>query len=474
MVGLTPSVLRACLMLAMLLLAPLFGRESDPPTSLSFALFLILLANPCAAKSVSLQLSFGAMAGLLWLSPQLYRRIAAKKRSRAARFVLGSLAATAGALVLTAPLTAFYFNSLALIAPLSNLLCLWAASLTFALGLPAALAGLAFVPLGRILAYLPHWGALYLLHAAGVLTRVPHHAIGFSDGSLRLWLVYVYAMLAVCLIARRSRFRWTAFGGLAALSLALTLWLNAMPLRGGSLHVVALDVGQGQSVVLYSKGAAAIVDCGSKSYVSAGGVTADYLRGAGVGTLDCVVLSHYHSDHCNGLPVLFSRVRVKRLLLPDVEAEDGQRERTIALAERYGVPVTFVRETQTVPLGDAVLTVYPPVSGGDANEECLAAVCTTGSFDALFTADMGTDAERLLAAAYPLPDAEIMMAGHHGSRWSNGADLLAAARPELCVVSCGADNGYGHPHREALRRMADAGAAVCRTDLQGTIHITVN
>ena len=474
MAGLTPSVVRACVMLVMLLLAPLFERESDPPTSLAFALFLILFVNPCAAKSISLQLSFAAMAGLIFLTPRLYERIGAKKRSRAVWFVLGSLSATAGALVFTAPLSAFYFNTLALVTPLSNLLCLWAASLTFATGLLAALAGLACPPLAQILAYLPHAGAWYLLTAARLLTKLPYHAISFTNSYLKYWLIYVYAMLGVCWAFKRGRLRWLTAFCLGALTLALTVWLNVQPMHGGSLHLTALDIGQGQSVVLYSKGKAALIDCGSSSYVDAGGVTADYLQSIGVDTLSCIVLSHYHSDHCDGLPALLARVKAERLLLPDIEEGDEGRARVLALAERCGVPVEYVRETMRGELGEAVLTVYPPAAEGEMNEECLAVVCTTGAFDALFTGDMDANTEYLLLATNPLPDVEVLMAGHHGSRWSTGGDLLAEVKPETAIVSCGAGNSYGHPHKEALWRLRDAGAEVYRTDLQGTIHIVVN
>ena len=136
--------------------------------------------------------------------------------------------------------------------------------------------------------------------------------------------------------------------------------------------------------------------------------------------------------------------------------------------------MTYARTELTLPLGAASLTVYPPVAEGDMNEECLSVLCTAGSFDALFTGDMDANTEYLLIASHRLPDIEVLMAGHHGSRYSTGGDLLAEVKPEIAVVSCGAGNSYGHPHEEALRRIADAGASVCRTDLQGTIHITVH
>jgi len=473
-VGLTPSVVRACVMLTFLLLSPLFRRESDPPTALSFALFLILAANPFAVKSVSLQLSFAAMAGLILLTPKLYDRIREKKRGRFAWFVLGSLSATAGALVFTVPLTAFYFGYLVLIAPVSNLLCLWAATLTFMTGLGATLLGMVFPSLARILAYVPHVGALYLLTAAKWLAKLPYHAVYFANSYLKLWLIYVYALFGACLCFKRGKRRYGMASALAAATLALVVWLGTLPMHGGALHLVALDIGQGQSVVLHSKGVTALVDCGSNSYVDAGDVTADYLQSVGIRSVDYVVLSHYHDDHCDGLPTLLTRVKVKRFILPDIEADDPLRAEVLALAEEYQIPVSFVRAVETLPLGDASLTAYPPVTEGEMNEECLGVLCSTGSFDALFTGDMDANSEYLLIATHELPDIEVLMVGHHGSRYSTGGDLLTEVTPETAVISCAQNNSYGHPHEETLYRLTDAGAAVYRTDLQGSIHITVN
>ena len=86
---------------------------------------------------------------------------------------------------------------------------------------------------------------------------------------------------------------------------------------------------------------------------------------------------------------------------------------------------------------------------------------------------MEADTEYRLIATYPLPDIELLMVGHHGSRYSTGGDLLAEVKPETGIVSCGAGNSYGHPHREALRRLAGADVEVYRTDQQGNIHIAV-
>ena len=132
-------------------------------------------------------------------------------------------------------------------------------------------------------------------------------------------------------------------------------------------------------------------------------------------------------------------------------------------------------ETPSVecPLGGAVLSLYPPVGEGDLNEQGLTALCSAGDFDVLITGDMAGSTERKLVGQYDLPDIEVLMVGHHGSRYSSSQELLQAVRPETAIISVG-DNSYGHPTQEAMDRLSQAGAEIYRTDRQGNILVTVH
>lgn len=159
MVGLTPSVVRACIMQFFLLLAPLLKRDADPITSLAAALGLILLVNPYAAASVSLQLSFGAMLGLILVTPRVYGFFRARKQPRArlaakaCTFLTGTLSSTLGAMVFTVPLTAYYFGVFSAVSPLTSLVCIPLASGNFMAGFLTVLAGFVWLPAARILGY---------------------------------------------------------------------------------------------------------------------------------------------------------------------------------------------------------------------------------------------------------------------------------------------------------------------------------
>ena len=162
--GCTPSVVRAAVMLILLQLAALLGRERDPLTALALALMLLLAWNPFSAAHIGLQLSFASVAGILLFSDRLQERmLRVWKRppkdstplrllGALVRFGAAALSATLGAMVFTTPLTALYFGSLSLISPLANLMTLWAVSAAFSGGLIAGAAGAVLPELGRVLA----------------------------------------------------------------------------------------------------------------------------------------------------------------------------------------------------------------------------------------------------------------------------------------------------------------------------------
>ena len=473
--GGSPSVVRACVMLTMLLAAPLFGRESDGPTSLLTALFLILLHNPFAAASVSLQLSFAAMAGILYLTPRLSRLLKGTgKRGRLFHFTVAGFSATMGALVFTVPLSAYYFGTLVLISPLSNLLCLWAASGVFLLGLAAVAAGFLWLPLGMLLGVLPRLLTGYILGMAHLLARLPYHAVYFDNPYLPYWLAFVYLLFWAAFLVKRSprrKYAAAALCGLVTLAAAVHLGTARYD---GRLEIVMLDVGQGQCVLLASGKDCAVVDCGGSGWQDAGELVARRLRTMGYTRLDHLILSHYDKDHISGFAGLLARMDAGEVLVTEGADDREVRSAVWETAAGHGAAVRSVTGETDLKLGEARLRILP--SGDDRNDNArsLAVLVSLEGQDLLLTGDMDRKAEERLLADWALPDLEYLAAGHHGSGASTSVRLLDALRPETVCISVGADNRYGHPAKETLRRLAERGCAVYRTDLHGDIQISWN
>ncbi len=468
MTGCTPSIVRAAIMIILLQIAPLLRRERDSATALGTALLLILLANPFSITHVGLQLSFAAVAGILLCADRiqevLMARVPFEEAKRGSpgwcarsilRFLVSTLAATVGASVLTTPLTALYFNSVPLISLLSNLLTLWAVSGLFGAGLSL---------LGR-----------YLTWSIEGLSRAPFSAITLDTPYYRMWLVFVYLLILFVLLQRGKRRCVTTPICAGVSSLCLAMVLSNLSFWQGAGAVTALDVGQGQSILVRSGRFLTLVDCGGDGYDSAGDVAADYLTDRGVGRLDLLALTHFHDDHANGVAQFLRRIDVDTLAIPDVEPDSAIRQEIVSLAQERGTEVLYIQNDTTLDLGEGrTIRLIAPLGSGETNEEGLTVLASQGEFDVLVTGDMGSDVEELLLRHTQLPELEVLAVGHHGSKYSTSQALLDQTRPEYALISVGADNRYGHPAQETVERIAAAGAEIYRTDVSGTITVQVN
>lgn len=475
--GGTPSVVRACIMLLFLLAAPLFYREGDPPTSLAAALMVILIKNPFAAASISLQLSFAAMAGIVWLTPRLARAFlhGRKGPNRGALFLAGSFSATMGALVFTIPLSAFYFNILVLVSPLSNLLCLWAASLIFSFGILAVLLSFLWFPLASLVGLIPKILIFYVLHTARFLSEIPYHAVYFSNPYLKFWLAFVYLLFFIAILFKPGFPRkYFLAAGFSLLTLLAAVRLGSGYETQGKMNITVLDVGQGECVLLSSKNEFALIDCGNgNSWYDAGKTASDILISMGCRKLRYLMLTHYDYDHVSGVTELMDRLPVETLLIPNTKDDNDIWEVIQNTAKKHEVSINYVTKRQRCTLGSVRISIYPPLGDQNDNERGLTYLCTSGNYDLLVTGDMSGSGEKKLIRTYALPDIEALVVGHHGSRTSTSEELLENLKPETAIISVGS-NSYGHPAPETLRRLKCAGCKIYRTDLQGDVHITVN
>ena len=478
MTGFSPSVTRAGIMQALLICAPVFKRESDGPTSLSAALLILLVANPYSCASAGLQLSFSATFGIMLFTGRIDAAItnslqetfllANKLFKSAARFITTSLATTFGALVFTTPLTAVLFGHVSLVAPLANLLTLWAVSIAFPVGIVACILGFIYLPLGGVAAFPVSAAVRYITGVARTLAAVPFSSIYTSQSPILLWLVYVYMMFVALPLLKAKARQYLVAVCLTVLSLCAVILLSPRTPVSGSTSITVLDVGQGQSVVITSGGHTAVVDCGSSSGENAGALAHQFLLDRGVTSVDLLVLTHFHADHVNGVEYLLSRAGVSALVIPD---PDGSflAEDIIEVARKRGTDIIYVTETFRVYLGDEELVLYPPLGGDDENERGLSVLCL-GDISALITGDMPSPGERSLLRFAVIPEIDLLVAGHHGSRFSTCDELLDATRPSIAAVSVGR-NSYGHPSKETLARLERYFVSVMRTDVMGDITI---
>ncbi|MCD7845081.1 MAG: DNA internalization-related competence protein ComEC/Rec2 [Oscillospiraceae bacterium] len=475
--GCRPSIVRAAVMQSMLLLAPVLGRENDPPTSLAAALMVMLLVNPSAIAGVGLQLSFSCVAGLLLLLPRLLEWCCdhLPMEKSLVRAAASSLACTVGATAFSLPLSAWYFGTVPLFSPIANLLTLGVVEICFGAGYVLCVLGAVLPGFAALLGWVMSWLVRWCMLVYDTIAAIPFACLYTTDNRAALWLLGVYGLMILWYILRRRGvyIRLGIPASLCVIGLCAVLLTGDVSLRrmGGILTV--LDVGQGESVALTDEKAAALIDCGGSGQNNAGDVAADYLLSLGQSRVDVLILTHLHEDHTNGVEELLYRMAVSYLIYPaDAEDGDDTLEDILALAERQGTQTVALSAACTAQVGNMTLTMYLPQAGSDENERGIVVLAEVGGGSALIMGDAGEDAELALLEQGAVPDVDVLVVGHHGSKTASSPLFLRAAQAETAVISVGY-NSYNLPAEEILERLAAYCPVVLRTDQAGNVAVTL-
>lgn len=234
------------------------------------------------------------------------------------------------------------------------------------------------------------------------------------------------------------------------------------------LLVHFIDVGQGDSILIQSAGHSMLVDAGENDQ---GETVVSYLQSQGVSSLDYVIGTHPHSDHVGGLDTVIESFDVKDVILPPAEHTTKTFEDVVDAVADKGLSVTEPKPGDSYAIGDASFTILAPNRdyGDDLNDWSVGIRLEYGQNHFVMCGDAEEHAEADICANGLDLSADVLKAGHHGSRTSTSDAFLDKVNPKTVVIQCGKDNSYGHPHQETLDKLNARGIQVFRTDLDGTV-----
>ena len=485
--GLPVSTQRAAMMMAILMAAILIQRRSDSYNTLCLAAMVILFCHPPALFSISFQLSFGAVAAILYglkCSGDWWRRGRPGPFGLRHRLRLLALV-SALAYVGTAPLVAHYFNLLSLVALPANLILVpWVSFLILPVGLIGLLLSLCNLP-----------GAVPLLiwcaHHLSAVDLMVNLLAGFDWAALdtitpsgfELLLLYTLLILLPCAFrSLRAKVAIACLGVLLGGDIAYWTYTRHYHPH---LRITAVDVGQGgSSLVELPGGKTLLIDGGgfsdNRSFDVGRRVLTPLLGRKKIRTIDLMILTHPNSDHLNGLLYLLRHFNVGQLWRNlDAPQTAGFAELCRRIAQE-GIPSpSFEALPRHLRLGKTDLELlHPPRFYARhqvrrrTNDNSLVLKLTHGEHSFLWPGDLGQRAERELIDRLPAAAlaATVLYAPHHGSRSSSSSDWVAAVAPREVVFSVGWQNPYRFPHPEVAERYRRQGARLWRTDLDGAIR----
>lgn len=473
--GFSASVVRACIMQGLVLIALALNREYDSSSALSLAAVIMLLVNPQSITAVGFQLSVASVAGILLFCPKLYAYFTSIKLlsslnnksllSRFVRFVAASVSVSLSAQVFTIPLSALYFGTVSLVCIATNLLCLWAVTILFCGILIACILGFLYLPIGGLVGAVFAWVARYVLQVSALLSQIPGCAVYTESIYIIAWIVFCYILLTVYILM--SHRKPLVFAFCIVISLCVALLLSWFEPIFDNYRMSVLDVGQGQCILLQSGGRNYMVDCGGDDDEKTADKAVAVLNSQGVYRLDGLIITHMDRDHAGGVKYLLQRMNVETLIVPEcIEASE------YATLEGLHKGV-LIRATDNVDIkwDDTSIRIFPSVNSESGNESSLCVLFHHEKCDILTTGDRSKAGELELLRNNQLPDLDVLVVGHHGSKNSTGKILLELLKPETAIISVSEFNSYGHPTPEVIQRLLDAGCVIYRTDLNGTITI---
>ena len=488
LVGADATVVRAAIMGGLYVLAGAVGRTTYALVSLGFAALFMSAFNPFVLWDVGFQLSFAATLGLIvfvpWAEKKLEGLLAlylpVSLFERAFNLLNEAVVVTLAAQIATLPLIIYYFGNLSLIGPAANFLVIPAQPGVMLWGAVSLLGGLLWLPLGRILGWVAWLYAAYTIRCVELLARPEWASIKVQGWRGEFILAYYLSVAGVWLaIAKweevrdflRQRWRFSAL--VSGLSLvAILIWAAALAQPDGRLHVVFCDVGEGDGIFIRTPG-------GHKLIIDGGPSPSRFLRCIGQrmpfwdNSIDLVILTHPDKDHLDGLVAVLERYKVEAVLEPGIESRLLSYKRWRELIEGNGITRYEGQRGMRMLLSDGVaLCVLNPVDkeSCESDNNCSVVIrLVMGKASFLFTGDAEREAEeRMLASGWEL-SSTVLKVAHHGSKGSTTPGFLKAVRPQVAVISVGADNRFGHPAREVLKHLE--GIRVLRTDRDGTVEI---
>lgn len=526
--GMGVPIQRAVLMLSAFLIARLFYRDRAALNATGFAALAVLASAPSALFEAGFQLTFLALLAImgigvpilertstpyrmalrhldstaldLGLKPRLAQfrldlrliagRVARFIGARAARVLVTAVAGVALALcelvvvsaitqaVLVLPMRA-YFHRAAIIGLPANILVLPLAGIMLNAGAAAIALSYIWLPLARVAALIAtaalHW-TLFCLHA---LSHLEISKWRSPDPGLLVALLAATAVVIALLSVRRRRL--VAISGVTALfvtALFVAFYSPRAHLKTGKLEVTAIDVGQGDSLLIVSpEGRTMLIDAGGSigpvhsEFDFGEDVVAPYLWSRGLERLDVAVLTHAHGDHIGGLARVLEDFHPAELWVGINPDTDATQQLYQAAAANH---VSVRRHTAGEEFewgGSKVRVLSPPPDWQPRpkheNDDSLALLITFGETGALLAGDLEKKMEWFIAAESP--HADLLKVAHHGSATSTTPELLAVVKPRFAVISAGYHNSFGHPRQIVLDRLQQDHVQTYRTDMLGAV-----
>ena len=518
--GNTGSVVRSGIMAALGIIASIIHRKADIWNNMAIALLIQIILNPYIIFDVGVQLSYGGVIGIVAFNKIVTNQIeqlSNKIREKFANLIKGknkkneiikiqnyedkkeiankswnlcesicnyikeSISVTISANIVIIPIMMYTFNTISFSFVISNLIAgailgiivLYAFALIFLYIVLHKFISPLFIILNIMLKI--------LISIAHICSLIPFSKIYVVTPNVVL-IIFFYLFLH--LLVKKQNSMILSKKTIAFFTIAIVILNFIYPVitsKRDNLEINFIDVGQGDSTLISVSNKTILIDGGGSSY----GETFDvgeqtlfpYLLDRGIKTIDYVIVSHFDSDHCQGLNFVMENMKVKNAIISSLGQESNEYDTFINLAQKQETNLIYVKKGDIIKIGEAIIKIlFPdndPIPDDEKNNNGIVFKFLWKNVSILFTGDIEEKAENKILSLYSNNLEElkstILKVAHHGSKTSTTKVFLEAAKPQIALIGVGENNNFGHPNSGVIERLESIGCKIYRTDECGEI-----
>lgn len=486
--GLTPSIIRACIMCIISLISGLILRRYDIANSLGISLLIILLNNPFSINSLSVLLSYFGFLGIIVLGSFTIEKVNKVVKNNIIRYILNIIISSVAAQIFIFPIILYIFGTISLTFIFSNLLIIPLSTIITVIGFFIMICPLQIFAIVepmieieiRVVSFFANIGISKIYC---VIPNIQEIIIYYVMNIYLYYMIRRGDMYKIKHFFRKYKKIMLIF--MVISSIVITIYKNTPK----DFCINFIDVGQGDSTLIttqYNK--KILIDGGGSEFGSTFDVgektLLPYLLKKKIHKLDYVIISHFDSDHVGGILTILEKLNVKNIIIGKQFEKSENYEEFIKVIQDKKMKIYNVEAGQRINIDkDTYIDILWPDSANVITNNILnnnSLVCKVNYKETtmLFTGDIEEIAEKAILNKYEkslqILKSDIIKVAHHGSKTSSKKELLKCIKPKIALIGVGKNNKFGHPSISTLNNLEEIGCKIFRTDDSGEICITIN
>lgn len=466
--GASYSVVRACIMAIVVIGAKICYRKENFFTSICISLIIILIQNPFAINDIGLKLSFMGTAGIVIFNKSItnfFIKLKIKQK------IAEALSVTFSAQLMIMPITILNFNTISLTFFISNILASPLLGIIIIFGFISIFISSILNPISKILFLILHIFLELLILVSKVTEKISGSSILVKTPNILFAIVYYILILFFnyfFVIKQNPTRRFhkkiikiitiknikNAFKVIAVVFLIMLLLTRIVRIINPTLKIYFIDVGQGDSTLIVTPKNKKILIDGGEGKTN---VLFQYLLDRRINKIDYIIISHFDSDHCNGLIEIIEKMRVENIVMSKQSKESEEYKKILEIIKQKNIKVSSVKAEDKIiiekNLYTKILNPAEKFEFQDLNNNAIVAKLVYKNFSMLFTGDI-EKAEENLAKKYKNElKSTILKVAHHGSKTSTSEEFLKYVEPQIALIGVGENNKFGHPNQITIEKL---------------------